>query len=568
MDVIDEDGRLFGAVNVVDALVVLVVFAIALAGIALVTGEGPAPETGERYVTLDFGTQPSGVAEELDVGDTSPLAGELGNLTITDTYMMTSDSGVRVFARVAVTGRTTERRFTFDGEPLRIGRRIQFQNDTYVVNGTIQNVGNATGLPVRERTVVLRDTVPAGVAQGIERGEEITAGGRTTGTVNDVAVYDARGPDRRTVYVEATLQTLMRDGAARFGGTPVEAGRTIRLPVAGSQYNGTVERVGGGLDRRTDEAIVTGVVDADTAAQLTVGDTYSVAGQEVATIRNLTVYDTGTPDRKRVYAGLSVRTLGFGEEPRFGSVAFGQGATVRFGNQSYEFDASVVRYGTADLRTGTEEVLVTDVVDVDIADRLAEGDTYTVAGQPVATVESLVVYGTDDPDRKRIYVGLSLRTVGFGEFPKFGVNQSVREGATIPFRTRSYELAGEIVRVGTLEQPGDPAERTLTLRMENVPPERAGSVEQGLTETNGGQTVARIMDVQVEPAVITLTSESGEIFEREHPVNKDVTLTVELQVREQASGIRFKGRILQEGNEVVLDLGTTTIRATVVELDA
>ena len=568
MDVIDEDGRLFGAVNVVDALVVLVVFAIALAGIALVTGEGPAPETGERYVTLDFGTQPSGVAEELDVGDTSPLAGELGNLTITDTYMMTSDSGVRVFARVAVTGRTTERRFTFDGEPLRIGRRIQFQNDTYVVNGTIQNVGNATGLPVRERTVVLRDTVPAGVAQGIKRGEEITAGGRTTGTVNDVAVYDARGPDRRTVYVEATLQTLMRDGAARFGGTPVEAGRTIRLPVAGSQYNGTVERVGGGLDRRADEAIVTGVVDADTAAQLTVGDTYSVAGQEVATIRNLTVYDTGTPNRKRVYAGLSVRTLGFGEEPRFGSVAFGQGATVRFGNQSYEFDASVVRYGTADLRTGTEEVLVTDVVDVDIADRLAEGDTYTVAGQPVATVESLVVYGTDDPDRKRIYVGLSLRTVGFGEFPKFGVNQSVREGATIPFRTRSYELAGEIVRVGTLEQPGDPAERTLTLRMENVPPERADSVEQGLTETNGGQTVAEVLDVQVQPAVVTLTSESGEIFEREHPVNKDVTLTVELQVREQASGIRFKGRILQEGNEVVLDLGTTTIRATVVDLDA
>ncbi|PSP81825.1 hypothetical protein BRC78_08995 [Halobacteriales archaeon QH_8_68_33] len=568
MDVIDEDGRLFGAVNVVDALVVLVVFAIALAGIALVTGEGPAPETGERYVTLDFGTQPSGVAEELDVGDTSPLAGELGNLTITDTYMMTSDSGVRVFARVAVTGRTTERQFTFDGEPLRIGRRIQFQNDTYVVNGTIQNVGNATGLPVRERTVVLRDTVPAGVAQGIERGEEITAGGRTTGTVNDVAVYDARGPDRRTVYVEATLQTLMRDGAARFGGTPVEAGRTIRLPVAGSQYNGTVERVGGGLDRRTDEAIVTGVVDADTAAQLTVGDTYSVAGQEVATIRNLTVYDTGTPDRKRVYAGLSVRTLGFGEEPRFGSVAFGQGATVRFGNQSYEFDASVVRYGTADLRTGTEEVLVTDVVDVDIADRLAEGDTYTVAGQPVATVESLVVYGTDDPDRKRIYVGLSLRTVGFGEFPKFGVNQSVREGATIPFRTRSYELAGEIVRVGTLEQPGDPAERTLTLRMENVPPERADSVEQGLTETNGGQTVAEVLDVQVEPAVVTLTSEDGEIFEREHPVNKDVTLTVELQVREQASGIRFKGRILQEGNEIVFDLGTTTVRATVVELEA
>jgi hypothetical protein len=143
----------------------------------------------------------------------------------------------------------------------------------------------------------------------------------------------------------------------------------------------------------------------------------------------------------------------------------------------------------------------------------------------------------------------------------------LREGATIPFRTASYEFAGEIVRVGAIEQPGEPADRTLTLRMENVAPERAGSVRSGLTETNAGRTVARVLDVRVEPAVVTLTSEDGDIFEREHPVNKTVTLAVELQVRELDSGVRFKGRILQEGNEVILDLGTTTVRATVVDLD-
>ena len=464
MEVIDEDGRLFGAVNVVDALVVLVVFAVALAGIALVAGEGPVPEPETRYMTVDFGTQPNAVAEQIDVGDTLALEGGFENLTITDTHLTVSDSGVRVLARVAATGQTSEGQFTLDGEPLRIGRRIQFQNDAYVANGTIRGVGNATDLPTRDRTVVLRDTVPTSVARGIEPGEEINIGGRTAATVSDVAVYDVRDPNRRTVYVEATLRTLARDGAARFGGMPVEVGRTVRLPVAGSQYDGTIERVGGGLDRHTDD------------------------------------------------------------------------------------------------------VLVTDIVDADVADRLAEGDTYTVAGEPVATVESLVVYGTNDSDRKRIYVGLSLRTVGFGEFPQFGHNRSVREGVTVPFRTRSYELAGEIVRVGGVEQPGDPADRTLTLRMENVPPERADSVEAGLTETSDGRTVARVLDVEVEPAVVTLTSESGEIFEREHPVNKSVTLTVELRVREQASGVRFKGRILQEGNRVVLDLGTTTVRATVVDL--
>lgn len=566
MEIIDEDGRLFGAVNVVDALVVLVVFAVALAGIALVAG-GETADTETRHVTLDLGTQPEFVTDQIDAGDTSTLENQFGNMTIADLYLSPSPSGVRATVRVAVTGRATEDQFTFDGEPLRIGRRLMFQNDTYVVNGTIQRLGTETDLATRERSVVLRDTVPTDVARSINSSDAIQVSGETVATVDDVAAYDAENSSRRTLYVEATLQTLVSGDTARFGETPVAVGRTVGLSVAGSQYNGTVERVGGGLDPQRNEVIVTAVVDADTATQLDAGDTYDVGGQSVASIGTVEVYDTGNPDRKRIYAGLSVRTLGYGQEPRFGSGILAEGSTLPFRTQSYEFDGNVVRFGTADLQADTGAVLVTDVVDVDIADRLSEGDTYTVAGRTVATVESLAVYGTDSPERKRIYVGLSVRTVGFTELPQFGSNSPLREGATIPFRTQSYEFAGEVVRVGTVEQVGEPAERTVTLEMENVPPERANSVEQGLTETNGGQTVARVLDVQVEPAVITLTSESGDIFEREHPVNKDVTLTVELQVRDQPSGIRFKGRILQEGNDVVLDLGTTTVRATVVDLD-
>jgi hypothetical protein len=566
MEVVDEDGRLFGAVNVVDALVVLVVLAVALAGVALVTS-GETVDTETRYVTLDLGTQPEFVTDQIDVGDTSTLEEQFGNLTITDLYLSPSPSGVRATARVAVTGRATEDQFTFDGEPLRIGRRLVFQNDTYVVNGTIQRLGNGTDLSTRERSVVLRDTVPTDVARSIDSSDTIQVSGETVATVDNVSVYDAENSGRRTLYVETTLQTLVNGDTAQFGGTPVNVGRTIGLPVGGSQYNGTVERIGGGLSPQQHEVIVTTVVDADTATQLGAGDTYDVAGQSVANIESVDVYDTGNPDRKRIYAGLSVRTLGYGQDPRFGTDILEEGSTLSFRTQSYEFDGNVIRFGTADLQAGTDEILVTDVVDVDIADRLSEGDTYTVAGQTVATVESLAVYGTDTPERKRIYVGLSVQTVGFTELPQFGADRPLREGVTIPFRTQSYEFAGEIVRVDVVEQVGQQTERTVTLEMANVPPERANSVERGLTETNGGQTIARVLDVQVEPAVVTLTSESGDIFEREHPVNKDVTLTVELRVREQPSGVRFKSRILQEGNEIVLDLGTTTVRAAVVDLD-
>ncbi|MFB6179948.1 MAG: DUF4330 family protein [Halorientalis sp.] len=44
VDVIDEDGRLFGLVNIVDLLVVLVVVAMVAAGWTLLSGAGPTPK--------------------------------------------------------------------------------------------------------------------------------------------------------------------------------------------------------------------------------------------------------------------------------------------------------------------------------------------------------------------------------------------------------------------------------------------------------------------------------------------------------------------------------------------
>lgn len=40
MDIIDEEGRVFGVVNVVDALVLLLVAGVVVAGAVLVTGSG------------------------------------------------------------------------------------------------------------------------------------------------------------------------------------------------------------------------------------------------------------------------------------------------------------------------------------------------------------------------------------------------------------------------------------------------------------------------------------------------------------------------------------------------
>ncbi|ELZ23703.1 hypothetical protein C475_15568 [Halosimplex carlsbadense 2-9-1] len=460
MPIIDEEGRLFGTVNVVDALVVLLVLAVGVAGVALVAGGASSDET--RYATVDLGTQPEYVVEQLSTGDTSNLTNSPGNLTISDIHVSSNESNVNALVRVAVAGQVTEGTFTYGGEPLRLGRTLEFDTDAYAVNGSIQDVGNTATLPTQERSVIVTGTAPTGVAAGIDTGSEITVGGRSVGSVDAVATYDAEADDRRSVYTVVTLRTYGEEN--RFGGTPIQAGRDVTLPLAGAQFSGTVDRFSDTLSR------------------------------------------------------------------------------------------------------GSQEVVVTSVVDAETARAMSSGDTFTVTDDTVATIESVSVYGTDDPDQRRVYVSLTLQTLEYGDVPRFGPQQ-VREDAAIPFETATYNFTGQITRIGTVSQPGELTTRTVELQLDNIRPERAGSIREGLTETNGGRTIAEVTDVTTEPATITLTSESGEIFERQHPVNKDVTLTVELQVRERDSRVQFKSETIQEGGTVLLDLDSTTIQPTVVDLD-
>jgi hypothetical protein len=102
--------------------------------------------------------------------------------------------------------------------------------------------------------------------------------------------------------------------------------------------------------------------------------------------------------------------------------------------------------------------------------------------------------------------------------------------------------------------------------MENVDPDVANGLRAGMRERVRGETVAELTAVTVDPAVVVLTSQDGNVYRREHPVRKDVTMTADLRVRETSAGIRFKGAVLRQGATVVLDLGTVTVEATLVSV--
>jgi len=142
VDIIDDEGRLLGAVNIIDALVVLLVLAVTVAGVALVFGqsdESPEPETDTVYATLDLGTQSSTIATVINEGDTYEVT-DSNSLTISDLYVTPNGDGrPRVLARVALTGQLSDQYegISYDGAPPRLGRTLEIVTGEYRVDGRI-----------------------------------------------------------------------------------------------------------------------------------------------------------------------------------------------------------------------------------------------------------------------------------------------------------------------------------------------------------------------------------------------------------------------------------------------
>lgn len=249
MDIIDEQGRLFGLVNVIDALVVLLVVAVVVAGVALVlqepqTDEEP-PET--RYATISFGNQPADVAETIATGDRVQFTdSETGNaenaVNITDVYRAPGPNGdAFVVARVAMTGRVQDDSFAVGGNPVRIGNAVTVVGDSSAMKGRITALSDSgTRLPTSETPVVIQQTVPTAVASSIHEGDTYRVGTVTGATVESVNVSPTGNPDKRRLLLGVQLRTLSTEAGPQFAGQPVRVGQSLTLTPGDTTLNGRI----------------------------------------------------------------------------------------------------------------------------------------------------------------------------------------------------------------------------------------------------------------------------------------------------------------------------------------
>jgi len=464
LSILDEDGNLFGAINVVDALVVLLVCAVAVAGVGLVVGTDNAnTELGTTYVTLDLGTQPSYIVSALNEGDTYSADDE-SNLTITDVHLAPGDGQTRAIVRAELRGVADNTSFEYAGVQPQLGRQLRVSTSQYNTSGSIIDVGDGNTIDRDSRTVVLRDTLPASGADDVTAGDEIRLGGRTVATVEEVAVYPTGDADRHSVFVEATLNTFTRQGDQYFGNSQLRSGQTVILPGDGYRIEGEMARVGTGMDRDTTDVLIAETVSTETAEQISVGDTATVAGYDSAEVATVTTYATQNPDRERVFVGLTAETLGYGEQPQFGTTTVREGNEIRFRTDDYELSAPIERVGTLEQSgAATNRTVTLRMTDVDevMADTLEGGMTERAGGRTTATVtdvtvEPAIIITTadngsvnvvDHPYLRDVTLRTELRVRETTSGIRFK-GDTIQQGSTVVLDLGSVTVSAEVVTIG------------------------------------------------------------------------------------------------------------------------
>ncbi|MGQ3414357.1 DUF4330 domain-containing protein [Natrinema sp. LN54] len=266
MPLIDDEGNLFGVVNVIDALAVCLLVAVLVAGIAVVgalnDGNGiGGPQTGDdnntsqqatRYATIDLGTQPDYVAETVAEGDQVAVATEGHNLTLTDVYVSPTNGGDdgHVVVRAEIDGEyppadADETAFQFDNDSVRIGSDVAIDTADYELEGTVQRLEEeGTTLRTARTTVRLESNVSATTADAIEVGDEYRFAGRTVATVTDVTTTELDNSSAVVVDLEADLVTFNRAGTQTFGGRSLETGSRLTLRMERYDVSGDLLRRG------------------------------------------------------------------------------------------------------------------------------------------------------------------------------------------------------------------------------------------------------------------------------------------------------------------------------------
>ena len=407
-------------------------------------------------------------------------------------------------------------------------------------------------------------THPTNVVEAINVGDSYSPGGDSKLTITDLYVTP-EGNEQR-VMGRVKLQGQQGNELVSFDGAPPRLGRQLTIATDLYSINGRIQAVGdqNSLPKSNATVIISDVLPNEEVKALAEGDRITSAGRTVATVEEITQFPHDER-HQRVYLATTLRTYTLQGSQYFGQTPIQQGQTLRLPAEDYTITGTIQQVG-GELETEAVDVLLHQTLDVQTVEQIDTGDVIQAGSKPRATIETITTYATGNPDRKDVYLGVGLDTLHFDERNYFSGTE-VRDGNSLLITTDEYSFTARIQQVDALEQRGTETTKTVTLRKTDVYAPMAESLDPGMAEESGDKTIGEITNVDIEPAIVLIRGDDGNLGVYDHPTKRNLRVTADLTVRETTNGIQFKGETIQQGSDVTLDLGTRTLRATVITIE-
>lgn len=398
--ILDDEGRLFGLVNVVDLLVVLLVLAVVVAGVALLFSSSPdaAAETETRHVTMDLGAQPDYIAEQITVGDSVEPAETGGSLKITDVYRYEAGGGTNVVVRATVNGtvapseNTSSRSFQFGETEFYPGQQLSIRTVDYRVEGQITQVRRSgESLPTQESEFTIETTISTNIADRVAVGDTYRVGGKSVAEITALQQFPSGTDGERTLRLGLSAQTIDRDGL-EFAGTPLRVGNTVPFRTDDYQISGEVRQRNTNIpetERRP--FVIESTVPVDLVTDISVGDEYRLGGETLIRVESTAFYTTDQAGQRRAVLGLSVLTSEDDGTILFGDreLRVGQSLPVKTGE--YDISGEIIRRDTLDQageQTSVDATLQIRNIRPEIASTITAGDIERTGDQTTVEITS------------------------------------------------------------------------------------------------------------------------------------------------------------------------------------
>lgn len=147
---------------------------------------------------------------------------------------------------------------------------------------------------------------------------------------------------------------------------------------------------------------------------------------------------------------------------------------------------------------------------------------------------------------------LKIKTVKKGKFNVYEGDE-LTIGNTITFETKNINIKATILNIGNNagEVMEKYSEKKLTIVLNNNNDWMAESISIGDAELdNNNRVVAKILSKDVEPSKIIVTTDTGDVLVKDHPIDIDIYLDISVLVQDKGDMSFYNDKEIKIGNSI------------------